>query len=155
MHGPIHSITCLFFYGALLFAGPFVHAQETADHPSADRVVTLPSGAVIHAEVVQTPAARQKGLMFRDHLPKSAGMLFLFPRPASYQFWMKNCKFPLDMIWLNEKKEVVHLVEKAPPCSADPCPQYGPTDRVALYVLEINAGLARKERLKLGSRLHF
>ncbi len=140
--------------GAALLVGAAPLAGA-APLPVVYRDVTLPTDTIIRAEIAQTPEAREQGLMFREHMPKNSGMLFIFPRPHAYRFWMKNCKFPLDIIWLNEKKEVVYLVEKAPPCSVDPCPQYGPTDREALYVLEVAAGLSQKIHLKVGMSLRF
>lgn len=93
--------------------------------------------------------------MFRDSLSPGSGMLFIFQEAHPYLFWMKNCKFPIDIIWLNEKKEVVFISEKTPPCKADPCPNYGPTDKDALYVVEVESGFAAKEKLKLGSKVRF
>jgi uncharacterized membrane protein (UPF0127 family) len=82
-------------------------------------------------------------------------MLFIFQQAAPHQFWMKNCKFPIDIIWLNEKKEVLHLSEKTPPCKADPCPLYGPITGKAVYVIEVISGMAQKEKLKPGMKIQF
>lgn len=133
----------------------FLNANAFVDVPVVYRDVILPGERIIRAEVAQTPEARQRGLMFREQLSPDAGMLFIFTQPYPYRFWMKNCKISLDMVWLNEKKEIVHIVEAAPPCLADPCPQYGPTHQAALYVLEVAAGVAQKTHLKVGTSLLF
>ena len=93
--------------------------------------------------------------MFRERLPAGGGMLFIFQEPGPYQFWMKNCKFPIDIIWLGKEKQIVYLSEKTPPCRSDPCPTYGPKQEKALYVLEVASGFAQKEKLKLGMKVRF
>ena len=40
--------------------------------------------------------------------------------------WMKNCQFPIDIVWLDEARKVVHVAPKVPPCRAEPCPVYVP-----------------------------
>jgi uncharacterized membrane protein (UPF0127 family) len=67
---------------------------------------------------------------------------------------MKNCRFPIDIVWLDEEQRVVHVAEAVPFCEKDPCPVYSPM-RAALYVLEINAGQARREGVEVGVTLEF
>lgn len=119
------------------------------------RPVHFPNGTTLYAEVVDTPETRNQGLMFRDHLPIGGAMLFVFQESKPYKFWMKNCKFPIDIIWLNQKKEVVYISKNTPPCKTASCPTYGPEKKEALYVLEVTAGFSRKEDLKLGAVLVF
>ena len=116
--------------------------------------LTLPSGKVLQGEVMVTDADRQMGLMFRPSLPMDRGMLFVFEGLDFHPFWMKNCKFPIDIVWLDEKKKVVHVEESVPPCKADPCPQYPPSQKAA-YVVEMNAGQARKEGALIGASVSF
>ncbi len=118
----------------------------------ADRVCF--NGNCFKVEVVDTPEARQKGLMFRDYLPGDEGMLFVFEEEWIYSFWMKNTLIPLDMIWINSGLEVVHIHENAEPCKEDPCPSINP-GVPALYVLEVNAGKARETGLSIGDKADF
>lgn len=122
---------------------------------SDDQVLRFPSGTVIVAEVANTPETREKGLMFRERLPSGGGLLFVFETEKPYQFWMKNCKFPIDIIWINTAKKVVHIAKDTPPCTGDPCPTYGPKSAAALYVLEVAAGFSEKEKIKLGTKIQF
>ncbi len=117
--------------------------------------ILFPSGITLYAEVVDTPETRNQGLMFRDHLPIGGAMLFVFQKSQAYRFWMKNCKFPIDIIWLNRKKEIVYISKNTPPCKSEPCTTYGPEKTKALYVLEVAAGFSKKERLKLGTTIQF
>jgi uncharacterized membrane protein (UPF0127 family) len=114
----------------------------------------LPSGKVLQAELMLKDEDRAMGLMFRPSLPQDHGMLFVFERPDFHGIWMKNCKFAIDIVWLDEDKRVVHIAENTPPCKAEPCPVYAPL-RKAAYVVEINAGQARREKLALGATLSF
>jgi hypothetical protein len=116
--------------------------------------VTLPSGKVLQAEVMVKDEDRQMGLMFRPSLPLDRGMLFLFARPGLHGIWMMNCRFPIDILWLDEDRRVVHLEEAVPPCTEEPCPTYEPL-RPASYVLELNARQARRQKALVGSVLQF
>lgn len=90
-----------------------------------------------------------QGLMFREYLPSDEGMLFVFNDEQEYAFWMKNTLIPLDIIWINSLREVVYI-ESAVPCVEDPCTIYAP-NASALFVLEINRGLASSNNIVLGS----
>jgi uncharacterized protein len=117
--------------------------------------LTLPSGKVLQVEVMVKDEDRAMGLMFRPSLPADRGMLFIFePPPDFHTIWMKNCKFPIDIVWLDEDKKVVHVAESVPPCTGDPCPVYQPL-RKASYVVELNAGQARREKATVGSAFSF
>jgi uncharacterized membrane protein (UPF0127 family) len=116
--------------------------------------LTLPSGKVLQVEVMVKPEDLRMGLMFRPSLAQDKGMLFVFEASDFHTIWMKNCKFPIDILWLDEDKKVVHLEEAVPPCSAEPCPVYSTLKR-ASYVVELNAGQARKEKALPGSTVVF
>ncbi len=116
--------------------------------------LTLPSGKVLQVEVMISDEDRQMGLMFRPSLPADRGMLFAFGELGFHGIWMKNCRFPIDIVWLDERKRVVHLAESVPACRADPCPSYEPL-RKAAYVIELNAGQARREKVAVGTSVAF
>lgn len=141
-----------------LRSGLLLLALAAAGRPlaAAQAVVplTLPSGKVLQAEVMVSDEDRQMGLMFRPSLPVDRGMLFVFGQLGFHGIWMKNCRFPIDIVWLDEQKTVVHLAEAVPPCKADPCPSYEPL-RKAAYVIELNAGQARREKVAVGASVGF
>ena len=116
--------------------------------------LTLPSGKVLQAEVMVSDEDRAMGLMFRPSLPLDRGMIFLFGTSDFHGIWMKNCRFPIDILWLDEERRVVHVAEAVPPCKAEPCPVYNPM-RKASWVIELNAGQARREKAVLGSTVRF
>src|SRR5215203_5939611 len=82
---------------------------------SGPRVI-LPDGFAVGVEVVADDELRAQGLMYRDHLDPSAGMLFFFPQDGEYPFWMKNTRIPLDMIWIVSNRRIAHVKHDVPPC---------------------------------------
>jgi uncharacterized membrane protein (UPF0127 family) len=144
---------------ALLVAlsGLLVLPSARAGERPAVIPLTLPSGKVLQTEVMIKDEDRAMGLMFRPSLPLDHGMLFLFERPDFHGIWMKNCKFPIDILWLDAGHKVVHLAEKVPPCTAkedSACEVYSPLAR-ASFVVELNAGQARREKALVGSTVTF
>lgn len=129
-------------------AAPGASGKPTPE-PNGPRVV-VPSGAVYRVELARTPEEQTQGLMFRESLPERSGMLFLFTDKGVHKFWMKNTMIPLDMIWTTEDGKVLFVSANTPPCRADPCPTYGP-DLPAARVLEIAGGMARTEKVEVGS----
>ena len=116
--------------------------------------IVLPDGFVVNVEVANTDELRAQGLMFRDHLNPGAGMIFFFESDGVYPFWMKNTLIPLDMIWIDDQKKIVHIAPNVPPCKADPCPSV-PAGANAKYVLEVAAGVAARHNLANGQTLRF
>ncbi|MBK5258694.1 MAG: DUF192 domain-containing protein [Thermoanaerobaculia bacterium] len=129
---------------------PVTPPSVAASGPS----VTFPDGHLVRVEVVADDESRAQGLMFRDRVREGTGMLFIFPQVDEYSFWMKNTLIPLDMIWIDDAKRVVHVKHDVPPCKADPCPSYAP-GVAARYILEVGAGVAKKHRIETGSTLVF
>jgi uncharacterized protein len=99
-------------------------------------------------EVADTPEERAVGLMHRSELLTDSGMLFVFEREGRYDFWMKNTRIPLDIIWVSKDLKVVDWAS-AEPCEILQCPYYMP-EADALYVVEINAGLIEERGISLG-----
>lgn len=139
---------------ALLIAALLAVLAAGAGARPAEIPLELPSGKTLTVEVMVEDADRAMGLMFRPSLPEDRGMLFVFERLGFHDIWMKNCRFPIDIVWLDEERRVVHVADSVPFCEEDPCPVYSPM-QAALYVLEIGAGQARREGVSVGSTLEF
>lgn len=106
-------------------------------------------------EIARTDAELARGLMFRDELAKGHGMLFLWDHEAPRAFWMKNTRIPLDILYFDAQRRLVSVAANTPPCSlGDRCPSY-PSEGPAQYVLEINAGEAKRLKLERGAEIRF
>jgi len=101
-------------------------------------------------EIASATNDRQTGLMNRDSLDQDKGMLFVFDKEGNYPIWMKNTKFPLDVIWINKDGKVVD-VQTLSPCTSGSCPSFSAKSN-AKYILEINSGLASKDNIKIGDK---
>lgn len=104
-------------------------------------------------EVADTPEKRGVGLSGRDSLPENEGMLFVFEKKdVSVPFWMKDMRFPIDMIWINDGK-VDQFLE-----NIQPQPENTPENKLRFYVsynlidyvLEVNAGFVAKSKIAVG-----
>jgi hypothetical protein len=137
------------FSGALLL----VFCAGQADKARFLKVY-FPDGFSMTAELAVTDEQRAQGLMFRERIEENQGMLFIFEEEDVHSFWMKNMSFPIDILWLDARKMIVHLEQRVPPCSKDPCPSYVPAAPAA-FVLELQSGCAEKHKLKLYDRLNF
>jgi len=119
--------------------------------------VTFPNGVKVNAETMRSDVELMRGLMFRESLAPNRGMLFIHPSESTFHYWMYQTKIPLDMIWMDHGRRIVEMSLATPPCrssSAAECPSYGGNFK-SKYVLEVNAGIARKNGLKTGDTLDF
>jgi len=112
------------------------------------------SSIQIDAEIADTSTEIEKGLMYREILGENEGMLFIFDREKETSFWMKNTLIPLDMIFLNENKEIVHIVENAKPCNSSDCVLY-PSGVPVKYVIEVNSGFVEENGIEVGDKVEF
>jgi len=113
---------------------------------------TNPKGdfiAQIDIEIADNDERRTTGLMFRDKMDESKGMLFIFSTEEPQSFWMKNTIIPLDIIYVNSKMEIVKIQKNAEPFSEKSLPSIKP----AQYVVEVNAGFCEKFSVKEGDKI--
>lgn len=109
----------------------------------------------ILVDIALTDKQVQDGLAIKNSLNENEGMLFFLGEPRKASFWMKNMKFPIDIIWLNEKFSIVHIEQELQPCeSVFYCKSYKPNSE-ALYVLETIAGFTKKHNLQIGDNVDF
>lgn len=113
-------------------------------------------------EVVQSPEDVRKGLSGRDSIPEfglkpdgsaiEGGMLFVFEEKKRHSFWMKDMRFPIDILWLNDGRVV--WIEK----NASPEPPGTPDAKFLIYtppaeassVLEIRSGMTVRFGINVG-----
>lgn len=103
--------------------------------------------------VARDPKDYQIGLSKYNNLPQDYGMLFPFDKPDYYSFWMKEMKFPIDIIYIRDNQIVTILKNiPTPKTKEESIPIYKPS-QPADNVLEINAGLSEKYNLKEGDKI--
>ena len=109
-----------------------------------------PDGVVeVAVEVVSTPEALARGLMYRTELADGRGMLFVFPEESDHRFWMKNTLIPLDMIFIAADGAIVGIHRDATPLSTAPVG----VGRPSRYVLEVPGGWAARTGVAPGQRV--
>lgn len=138
----------------LLMAGSYF--MSSTQGPES-LLVKFPSGSSLHMEIADSdrPLLLVTGLAFRDSLPRDWGMLFIYEQAGFHRRNTRQYRFPVDIIWLDEAKRVLLIVEDAKPCAEQSCPEYGPSQEKDRYVIETHAGFAARERLAPGAELSF
>jgi uncharacterized protein len=116
-------------------------------------ILTSQNSSVIKLdiEIADNENERMRGLMDRHTLPENAGMLFIFDQDEPRSFWMKNTYIPLDIIYINSKMEIVSIQEYTQPKTTFSIP----SEKPAMFVLEVNAGFSEKYGIKPGDKIGF
>jgi len=125
--------------------------------PAAKKtVLTLPDGSKIKIDLVDTPAARETGLMCVKKMPRGYGMMFVFSNDMYLNFWMKNTLVPLDILWIGPDKRITVIHEKLRASTVDtPDDQIVTAGGKGQFVLELASGEASRRKLKAGDLLKF
>lgn len=120
--------------------------------PTAGPTVCFETDDCVVVEIADEPTEKSMGLMNREGLAPDSGMLFVFENVVSPSFWMKNMRFPIDIIWITSDGLIVHIDLDAPLCQAEPCSVYSPKKPVS-YVLEVSANYTIEHGITVGSKV--
>lgn len=126
-------------------------AYQLADHYSQDTIVKIENHQ-FDTEVADEPEEQRKGLSGRPCIDDTQTMLFVYKEPGRLCFWMKDMRFPIDIVWLDAGKNIVSISEHVDPSTY---PQQFCPDGEAQYVLEFRAGAARQHQFAVGQRVEF
>lgn len=131
-----------------------------------EKVLITKTGEKIFVEIASTTEEQENGLsgksklmeFVKDKKIRTEGMLFVFSEPRVLNFWMKDMKFDLDIIWLDENLKIVHITKNAQASSYNKQNPASSTiftngKNLAKYVLEINSGLSNELNLREGDTL--
>jgi uncharacterized protein len=110
-----------------------------------------PAPISLDIEIADNDEERMRGLMDRQNLPDNAAMLFIFPNEEPRSFWMKNTYISLDIIYINSRKEIVSIQKYTQPKSTYSIP----SEKPAMYVLEVNAGFTDNYGINPGDKIVF
>ena len=131
-------------------------SQEVRSGSNGFRQVNvIVNDAMLVADIPANDEQMTRGLSVKDSLDENEAMLFVFDEEAEHTFHMKNMKFPIDIIWIDADKTVVHIEHNLQPCSSWLfCPTYKPNVD-SLYVLETIAGFAERHDIVKGTMVEF
>ncbi len=122
----------------------------------AEKYVVRFPNVDVSVEVADTESERAQGLSGRERLGDAKGMLFVFDeKDQKPTFWMKDMKFAIDIIWINDDK-VSGITKNAPAPESDvPLEQLErfPSPTVVDFVLEVDAGFADKHNIEVGDNV--
>ena len=110
---------------------------------------------IINVDLAKTPEQHTKGLSIKNTLNENEGMLFIFDAPKEHSFWMKDMKFPIDIIWISSDNKIVHIEKNLQPCTFFLiCTSYSPHAN-SKYVLEVPSNYTTKNNIIVGDRVDF
>ena len=146
-----HFSIILIVLACLLVAANYLWAQKAEKGLLPTRFITSGGEKVFKLEIVNTPAGRGRGLMFRKSMDADKGMLFIFPEEQENSFYMKNTYISLDMIFVGADRKVVGILDSVPVLNE----QSRTVGKPSLYVIELVAGAARAAGITEGTEVVF
>lgn len=135
----------LFAWVALVITCTYAQTPAQLDLP---RLQISAGMHLINAQLAGTPSQREIGLMFRESMPASEGMLFMFEQASVQCFWMKNTFIPLTAAFVADDGRIVNFAEMKPQTSNAHC-----SKEPVRYVLEMNQGWFKKKGILEGFKL--
>jgi len=128
----------------------FITANVINREQSKYRNLLIGNNKVV-AELAITSEQKTQGLSGRAKLDAGRGMLFVYDGYYIPSFWMKNMKFPLDIIWIKDDI-VAGAAKNLPPEGEQPQQTYEPATFIN-YALEVPAGYVDKYGIKIGDKV--
>ena len=133
--------------------------SKKADEPTFDKEGTLAfikqgsqdTVRIIDIEIAETPDELSQGMMHRSSISDAEGMLFIFPRQEKKQFWMKNTKVSLDIMFADENFQIVTIYKYTTPYSEASLPSF----KEAKYVVEVSGGFTNRHNITEGDKIAF
>lgn len=114
----------------------------------------LKMGSMVYRVIVaDNTVTREKGLSGVESLKANEGLLMVFESDDYHGIWMKNMKIPIDILWLDSGKKVIHTVKDASP-SLSTGTVFTPK-KPARYVVELPAGSIKQQAIRPGHTLEF
>jgi len=138
------------FTSIILHAAEPLPKDQHAVLPVEEIVLVSSAGEFrFSAEIADTGKKRQVGLMFREEMLPTHGMLFDFEKTETVAMWMKNTPRALDMIFIKPDGTIARIAKKTTPFSTDIITSGEPVS----HVLELNAGITVQIGLKAGDKI--
>jgi len=148
MRNLILGLSVIAIFATLSFASIATDVFDEARNRDRETVLRI-NGAVFFTDIADSETERREGLSRKEGLPLDHGLLFEFGTNDYHGIWMREMRFPIDVIWFDENFVVVGVKHSFKP---DDFPSVAYPDAPARYVLEINAGLAREFNIEVGNQ---
>ncbi len=110
------------------------------------------NNTVIKVRIADTPMEQARGLSGLATLAQDKGLLFVFNQPTIPRFWMKEMRFPIDIIWIDEEKQIIGIEHNLSP---NTFPQIYSPNAPIIYALEVNATWTKQHNINIGDFIHF
>jgi uncharacterized membrane protein (UPF0127 family) len=150
----VATVVLMFYPAFTVVSGDPVPVDQDGGLEGYEQTVVYIADAGLLADIADTQEKKSVGLGVRESMGEGEAMLFLFDEAGRHSFWMHGMKFPIDIIWLDSDKKVVHIEHSLQPCTPLDCPSYLP-DEDAMYVLETVAGFAERHGVTEGTTVDF
>jgi uncharacterized membrane protein (UPF0127 family) len=139
-----------FAIALLVLAASFVQVSQAQNNAQLDlpRIQITAGMYLIDTQVAATHEQRATGLMYRQQMPMSEGMLFVFDQASEQCFWMKNTLLPLTAAFVDDDGTIVNMADMKPLTTDSHC-----SAKPVRFVLEMNQGWFNKKGIKPGVRL--
>ncbi len=145
------ALVILFF---LTFGAVDLSAAELQAPKFLKKKIVI-AGKTIVVEMADTDERRAFGLMFRSHLPKDEGMLFIFEDERTRSFWMKNTLIPLSIAYINKDKVITEILDMHPAVLGSTRPKSYPSKKKSMYALEMNIGWFERNKIWPGVQFRY
>ena len=140
----------LILIGIILLLGASAVFLLKRKDVEAERQAIRVGNQELSVEVADTLVRQVRGLSGHRPLKENEGMLFVYENPRILSFWMRDMRFPLDIMWIDGQKNIVGI---APDISPDTFPQTFSSAVPVQYVLEVSAGWAELHGVAIGDRV--
>jgi uncharacterized membrane protein (UPF0127 family) len=137
-----------------VFAAVLLYGRNLEQHSTYFFVKFQNSGKTtdeFKLSIADTEDERAKGLMFVKYMPQNEGMIFVYSEENVQAFWMKETYIPLDMVFVDKNWNVAGVLNNLPILNTEPRRVTKPS----MYVIELNAGMAKKYGISEGSKVIF
>ena len=145
------KLIIIFALFLILITGVVFYQLNKTQMTKSDGRVTI-NKQIFTVEIAKADQDKQIGLTKYRNIADYQGMLFVFDSPDIIGFWMKNMKFPIDIIFIKDDT-IISIAEKSPIVTKDAQPTIYKPDSPSNYVLEINSGLVSKNKIKVGDKV--
>lgn len=145
---PFAKFLLTLFLLALMSGSPSAWAQSLPLSKPLQQITLGIGQSSITAEVADTESTRALGLMYRQHMPDEAGMLFVFEQPKMPCFWMKNTYIPLSIAFITATGQISSILSMEPERTDPHCPI-----EPILYALEVNQGWFERNGIQAGDKI--